>query len=111
MQISELAPALSRAARAASFTDLCAHHGTGLATLADVPDMQTLLARLDAERSYSATRDALLGDLLRLHRRCRDGATLSALLYALHLGVVRRWGVSRAGALTPRRAQRSSSPR
>lgn len=32
------------------------------------------------------------GDLLRLHRRCRDGATLSALLYALHLGVVRRWG-------------------
>lgn len=92
MQISELAPALSRAARAASFTDLCAHHGAGLVTLADVPDMQTLLARLDAERSYSATRDALLADLLRLHRRCRDGATLSALLYALHLGVVRRWG-------------------
>ncbi len=98
MPFSKMAPALLRAAQQAPFDVLLARHGAGLTTLAEVADVPTLLVRLDAARPYSAERDALLADLLRLHRRSRDGAALSALLYALHAGVVGRcWRLATKG--------------
>lgn len=67
-----------------------AARSAGLPALEGIVDTPSLLARLDAEAPRSEARDALLADLLRLHRRARDGAALNAVLYAVHAGVVRR---------------------
>ena len=67
-----------------------AAHCVGLPSLEGVADTAELLARLEIMEPRSEARDALLADLLRLHRRDRNGAALSAVLYAVHAGVVRR---------------------
>lgn len=90
MLSDKLSPALERAVLQGSFETLLARHGADLTALADVPTGHALLARLDAERPYSAARDALLADLLRLRQRTHDVAVLSALLYALHESATRR---------------------
>lgn len=73
----------------------------GLPSFEGICDPEALLTRLDQLRPFSLERDALLADLLRLHRRRTDGAALGVLVYALRSTMVQRF--VRAAGASPRR--------
>ena len=75
--------ALRRELARGAFGAALARHGPDLVALGAANDTTGVLARLDGAPPYAPARDGLLADLLRLHRRCRDGAVIAALLYAL----------------------------
>ncbi len=81
--------ALRRALTRGAFGVALARHGHDLTALAAANDTTAVLARLDDAPPYTPTRDGLLADLLRLHRRCGDGAVIAALLYALRGSALR----------------------
>lgn len=84
MLLNDLASSLRSACDTGALDATLTRHRAEFAALRDVPDTPALLARLDAAVRYSPERDALLADLLRLHRRDRDGAALAVLLCALY---------------------------
>lgn len=90
--LDELGEALHREALRGPLSALLAEHRGAFEALAELSDASALLARLDAMEPFTAARDALLADLIRLHRRTRDGAALGALVYALH-GLLARRGL------------------
>lgn len=90
MSFDHLTTALRKELARGTLDAVLARHVADVPTLADVPDAQALVTRLDVARPYSEERDALLADLLRLHRASNDGAALGALVYATHAGVLRR---------------------
>ena len=91
MPFDILRDALRRAVLTGAFQATFARHARDFDSLASCPDAGELVARLDRLPPFEAERDAILADLLRLWRRVPGGGALTALVYALHGGVLRRF--------------------